>query len=730
MEIRSKNAATRKMLAVTVSGGLFRLLVETISGDELEKLLKNAIVKRCRFFYAQIKDVRLASSNIFTGMRCNCCGIVEQTVFVSQGKEVGMHHYRLSNGFIERIIEVSERGVRSISLKDSKNGVEYIHLPVREFAFSIDDVYFTSYQESRIREVDGNTENVGTAPRFLNAREDGANLELDFSVGPVLLTVAYRTWPGLCGMRKHLKIRNPMKTPVRLSNLVFDDTCAEPGNFGDCDFYAGCGDMPQSCSFTLEGREDIVRCHNPKLNIGFLIGSSAPGVLRYFLVYPNWRNTICGMNMSSAPFARILEADETFTTPESIIALYRGGKDDPETVRDFRQLVRKGLPPMKSRENIMYCTWIPFLKNINESLTVELAGKAAALGFGTFVLDDGWFNGDGRAVDSAKFPRGLNVLADQVRNSGMRFGLWLNIGTDYGLPGMQEKWFTRRPDGKINRLGFDYSHSCNIFCFGSGYRRWVREQLDLLAEKYQVSYFKLDFSSIASPYGISPWGCHSREHEYHHGWEDSFSAMYEGMFELRDFMLKHHPETTVDFSFESFGTEYPNIAALELSELHHVSNFSANDPETQSIDRVRKNFYSWLGKLPPERILNGLLSIHGDRGAEYLLTSLAGAPLVAGDLRSLTDDLRARLKVFASAFNAAAGRGAMTEFRVLADQPDADGFMRVAADGHGIAGFFNRAHEIQEFDIPDGFRFSDVETGSEKISIPPHDCTMFQVCPI
>ena len=33
------------MLAVAVPGGLFRLFVETISGDELEKLLKDAIVK-------------------------------------------------------------------------------------------------------------------------------------------------------------------------------------------------------------------------------------------------------------------------------------------------------------------------------------------------------------------------------------------------------------------------------------------------------------------------------------------------------------------------------------------------------------------------------------------------------------------------------------------------------------------------------------------------------------
>ena len=47
-----------KMLAVTVPGDRLDLFVETISGDELEKLLKDAIVKHCRSSYAQIKDFR------------------------------------------------------------------------------------------------------------------------------------------------------------------------------------------------------------------------------------------------------------------------------------------------------------------------------------------------------------------------------------------------------------------------------------------------------------------------------------------------------------------------------------------------------------------------------------------------------------------------------------------------------------------------------------------------
>jgi len=635
--------------------------------------------------------------------------------------------YRLTNGIVERILEVSGQGVRTISLKDLRHGVEYIREPVREYAFAIDDVLYSSYGEKRVREVDGNVEEFTLTPVFSAVRQHPDALELEFVQGAVQVTLCCKVFPGLCGMRKHLILRNRSRAAIRLSNVVFDDTCAAPGSFSDCDYYAGSDDRRQSVCFTLEGAEDIVRCHDPEANAGWIMGSTAPGVLRYFLIYPHWRNAICGLNMSSAPFAKHLAPGESFTTPDSVFALYHGAENDPETVRDFRRLVRAALPPMKDREGVMYCTWLPFRKNIDSALTRELAGEAAALGFRTFVLDDGWFDGCDRRVDPEKFPRGLEELSDAVHRAGMRFGLWLDVGTDYGLMNMPEEWFLRRADGKPGRLGFDYSKSDHICCLGSGYRHWLAEQLERLAVRYDVQYFKLDFSSVASPYGITPWGCHARGHEYHRGWEDSFAAIYDGMKYVRDVMLERRPGTTVDFSFEAFGTETPNIAALELSELHHVSNHSANEPEIQSIDRVRKNFYAWLGKLPPERILNGLLSLQGTRGAEYLLTSFAGAPLVAGDLRQLPEAVRRRLIRFTQVFNEAAAAGPMTEFQVLENGADFDSFLRVAADGHGIACAFNRGDRARAFRGPERFRFVNAETGPEELSVPAHDCMMFTV---
>ena len=47
-----------KILAAAVAGGLVGLFVEMISGDELEKLLKDSIAKHCRSSCAHFKDFR------------------------------------------------------------------------------------------------------------------------------------------------------------------------------------------------------------------------------------------------------------------------------------------------------------------------------------------------------------------------------------------------------------------------------------------------------------------------------------------------------------------------------------------------------------------------------------------------------------------------------------------------------------------------------------------------
>jgi alpha-galactosidase len=430
--------------------------------------------------------------------------------------------------------------------------------------------------------------------------------------------------------------------------------------------------------------------------------------------------------MSSAPFAKYLSSNSTWQSPASLLALYKGKVEDSLTNEDFRSLVRENLPSIPE-EGIMYCTWLPFLKNINEELCLNLAEQAAQFNFKYFVLDDGWFDEkDRRNVDANKFPNGLAPLAQKVQSLGMTFGLWLNIGTDYGLNGIVPKeWYAQNSSQKANRLGFNYETSKNAFCLASSYRQYVIDTLNDLVANLQVGYFKLDFSNVMSPYGILPWGCHCKNHQYHKGFEDSFIGFYEGMKAIRDGVLAKYPNVIIDFSFETFGTERPNIAALEYSALHHATNSSANNVEYQRIDRVRRNFYDWLEKLPPERILNGLLSIQGDNAAEYLLSSFAGAPLVAGDLLKITKENAQRIKLFTSCFKQLSSKGAMTEFYLLENTLDFDGFIRYSKKGHGLVALFNRKNTDVRVTLPSFAQNAiDVETNKATNIVKANSCLM------
>lgn len=633
--------------------------------------------------------------------------------------------YTLENEVFSRVFEVSKSGIRSVSMTDKRSGREYLTIPAREFQFSIDDRMYSSWQSSAIRIVDGNAETNGCAPEFIRVEGSEGELTLFFKVNSIELAVNYWIFPGVCGYRKSLTMKNLSGSKVKIDKVVFDDTCAAPGKLADCDFYTGFNDTPQMPCFTCEGCEDMVRCHNESVDSGWFMGSSAPGVLRYMMIYPVWRNALNALNMSSAPFAVWLEKDEKFTTPESIFSLYSAKFGDESAADDFRALIRKNLPPLPLPEGLMYCTWIPFLKNIDRELVLELIQHAADLNYRSFVLDDGWFSPDDHAVDREKFPNGLEEISRAVREKNMVFGLWLNVGTDYGRKNLPEEFFARQYDGRNSRLGFDYSHSGNVLCLGSSYREKLLDELCTLTEKYQVGYFKLDFSSVNSPYGLLPFGCHAHDHAHHRSWEDSFAAIYEGMEFIRKEMREKFPQVILDFSFEAFGTEKPNIAALELSPLHHVTNIAADDPEIQSISKARQSFYPWLKRLPAERILNGLLAIQGDSCAEAMLSAFAGAPLTAGDLRKLTGENRARLRKFAAAFNRAVADGHLTTFRTFEVGKEVDGFCRLNQKGSGFAAFFNRNELEFAIEVPAGVRLTDVETGSTIPVVSGNDCAMF-----
>ena len=618
--------------------------------------------------------------------------------------------FRVENDLFLRELAVDAGGLRTVSVLNKKNGREYERRPESsDFQVILNAQSVVSFSRPEVHILDGNTVEHEKVLEFegyrINNGDFGSEiLELRFlcSKADARIKMYFQIYPDLPGCVKWIKFEC-LKGELHISRLFFEILHTSPGQFVDAEFYKKQGTMHAPPNFAACGDEDIIQIHNPKLNEGMFIGNAAPGPLRYYMVYPHWGSGIsCGYSMSSGEFNKFLKAGESFTSDKAYLYLYEGFKDDPDNRNGFRELIRRSLPLCPDNGGVMYCTWLPFLKNINEELLLDLADRAAALGFTWFVVDDGWFTSDNWQVDAEKFPNGLEVVSELVRTNGMKFGLWFNIGTDYGALGSHPENNALDFHGKPKCFGIGSDYTCR--CMASKHRDFLVDKLGQLAEQYKVDYFKLDFSSILSPYGMTPYGCSATNHEYHRDASDSVLEQYASMMYFRNELKKRFPDLAVDFSFETFGTEAPSIGALMFSELHHVSNLTTVKPEMLDARNIRNTLYNYSAVLPNERILGSLICLQNSRDVEHLLTAFIGTPLVAGDLRLITEETLAEIKNICINLNELIAPGILSEFhKFKGDQhirhDEWDGFARYSRDGRGMICLFCNEDICEEVKI-------------------------------
>lgn len=631
----------------------------------------------------------------------------------------------LENDYITRRIVFDDGGLHTTSLCNKAVGKDYAKqaAPI-EFMLRLQNKTLFGYKQRTRHILDGNISDRDYNLSLVKAEAlkpapgvEQLKVSLQVAEIDVRVNVYYEIKQGYCGISKWLEIISGVDDLV-VNGIFFDVINACPGKFADVDFYRQSGLSRLEPMAALAGAEDIIQIHNHELEEGMFFGNSAPGPLKYFLCYPHWQDTaICtGYNFESPPVNKYLNKGESFTTDRAMLFLYKGKADDNAVRNGFRDYIRSYLPATVDNGGFMYCTWLPFLKNINEPLLLDLIDRAADLGFNSFVLDDGWFVDGDCAVDKEKFPNGLKIISDKVRARGMCFGLWFNIGTDYGNSGVNAQYSGVNADGSPKIFGF--SGNVRQMCLASGHRKVVADKLLELAREYNVGYFKLDFSSIVSPYRIMQAGCCSSEHEHHRNSGDSVIEQYAGMKYVRDEVKKCFPALIVDFSFEAFGLDYPSIAALEYSELHHMSNMNTLKPEVIDALKIRNTLYRYVTVMPPERLLGSLICLQNVNDIEHLLTALVGTPLVAGDLRKITPENLGNIRRVTAAIQAIISQSPMTSFIKLRHdkyvRPDEwDGFAKFNATGSGIICLFKNRSEINDFEIS----LDDLPAGIDKFTV-------------
>lgn len=615
----------------------------------------------------------------------------------------------IENSLFRREMKVDEYGLRTVSIVNPTNGREYVkRSEAAEFQVTLNNQLTFSYHKPEYHILDGNLTTTDVGYKFTDseivAGATGSEiLELAFEVKNMAASVkvCYEIYPDMPGAVKWLEFYCNAGE-LHIQKLFWEVLNSCPGAFVDANFYIKQGSVRSQPMFATSD-EDIVQVHNRELNEGLYIGNSAPGPMRHFMVYPNWPSGIsCGYNMGSADFNIYLQAGEQFISDRALLMLYAGEQDDQNIRNQFRAMIRRELPVTADNGEPMYCTWLPFMKNINEPLLLDVAERAAKLGFKYFVIDDGWFIDGNWTVDSKKFPHGIEIIADKVTTLGMKFGLWYNIGNDYGALGTSPEDNALDFHNKTKLFGF--GGQCKTRCMASKHREFIIDKLSELTERYGVDYFKLDFSSVCSPYGMMAYGCHSTKHAYHRDYSDSIAAQYRAMSYVKAKMKERYVDLVIDFSFETFGTEAPSIGALRLSELHHITNLNTMQPNVVKTLKIRNTIYEFSNLLPIERILGSLICIEGEHGLENFLTAFTGAPLAAGDLRTLTDATMKTIAAVSSAWETLNQTEQLTEFYRLRgskyiENSDWDGFSRFNPTGNGMLFIFKNGYAGDEITL-------------------------------
>ncbi len=610
----------------------------------------------------------------------------------------------LENSAIKRVLKFdSDLGLYTQSLKNKLTGSEYARdTKASEFMANLNGKTLRGYSQPTMHILDGTIQKhsyrlklVGAATMRMPDGWERLSITMLICYSTAQVIAHYDIHPEWASVRKRLEIIAGDEE-LRIDKLMFEVMNCFPGSLSDVRMYGRQGLIPYSPFFVCDS-DDVIQVHNERLNEGMFIANSAPGPLKRFLVYPQWQDTaLCaGYNSDCAPFCKYLDAGESFESDYAITTLYAGRRDDQGNRNVLRQAIRDLLPRYID-DSFMYCTWIPFLKNIDSRLIEDLVDRAHDMGFTSFVIDDGWFSSPGWQVDAEKFPEGLEPLSDAVRSRGMRFGLWFNIGTDYGDVDEYDHHLALDSSGRSKSGGFAARNRCK--CLASGHRDRIMQVLSELASRYKVGYFKLDFSSIISPYGLLPLGCHSHDHEYHRDAADAVYECYQSFSIIRGALQDKHPDLIIDFSFEAFGSDRPHIGALMNSQLHHVSNMTSRDPAITKARNVRNVLYEYCTVLPNERILGSLISLDGAEALENMATSMIGAPLVAGDLRKLGPDQCQQIRQIINAVRLITADGPLTEFAKLhgdryAEHHDWDGFARWSKTGMGLICLFRNDSE-------------------------------------
>jgi alpha-galactosidase len=144
----------------------------------------------------------------------------------------------------------------------------------------------------------------------------------------------------------------------------------------------------------------------------------------------------------------------------------------------------------------VWCSWYSLYTAIDEKILNETFDQLGDLPFEVLQVDDGWQKGIGDWEANKKFPSGMAALAEKIKSTGRRAGLWLApliAAKSSRLFHEHRDWFLHDENGRLVSAGFNWGQP--LYALDTTHpdaRSWLVALMKQV-RRWGFDYFKLDF---------------------------------------------------------------------------------------------------------------------------------------------------------------------------------------------------------------------------------------------
>lgn len=607
------------------------------------------------------------------------------------------------NGSIVRKVDISDGHFASDSYTLAGSDRSFVQRGSRDFSFLADGELYSGgskWKKIKVASEEGRT--------VISMKSEDGRLAVD---------VIYTSYPGLPLVRKELCITNTGREDVRIEGVNVEDLAYE----FDCthtQIYRSYGRFQTMGTYCGNWDDPLVVIYHTREQAGMAIGNEATGIIKRTSLFEDGSCIRVGTTMPDQdyPFRRWLTPGQRWTSAPAFTAPFEG-RDYQRvvntTVQDYiRKYMGVRIEQIPHKPMFVYNTWVPFYRDINEALMMEVADAAAECGIEEFIIDDGWQNNGGSSsgltgrgnekdwsIDTEKFPHGLKPVFDHIKELGMKPGIWLSVGRlDAESSTLREHpgWVVRDASGNMTDLhtgsGSNYSA-----CMGTEWVDYIKDVILHNVQEYGIEYVKLDLAIVTSAYVYDPkhTGCYATDHKYHRDHEESYDVIYENTMKMFDELHEAAPNLFIDCTFETAG----KLQLMDYGIAKHAEgNWLSNVEEFAPAGTLRVRELGWVRSpaLPATSLVIGNQSMQQPLHILAYKSLMGTLPIMLGDPRELSKAERAEFKAWASWSKGLEQRHGIMSFRQ--DLPGFgmpmlgswDGFCRINTETRsgGLVGVF------------------------------------------